>query len=1151
MNHQLRFLVAASILVLSATISSSAQEPDPGGRALRNSASSSLGFEPNVGQLSQPFQFGTQATGYSVYLGVGEMVMVLRSKNKDERRGDVIRISLVGADKMVDGVGVDLLPGVSHYYIGNDPAQWKTDVRRFRQVRYAGLYPGVDFICYGNQQQMEFDFTVAPRRDVSRIDLKFEGATVTRRGDDLQLTTKSGNTAILNRPRLYQGEGRTRRNVSGGYVLRRANEVGFKVGHYDRQQPLVIDPGLVYSTFATALMESTVFKGQSNPATVPEADRTSGIAADSNGSAYITGEAITTDPNTVPPSVIFRAFVVKFDPAGSSIVYSTYLGGNSNNSQRATIGLAINLDSTASAYVGGLTDAIDFPTTAGAFSTIAACANGGLNVDCVEPFAFKLDSTGKLVYSTFLVKGTPTDTAGPVPAAIAVDANGALYMTGVVSPSRNFPGDHVTPLGTTLGAFQPARKNDSSAFVLKLHPGGSGLDYSTYLGGSTAEKAGGIAVDSNGVGYVDGGTSSSDFPTTASAFQTTNPGTSAFFTKLKADGTGLLYSTFLRGSGGSQASAIAIDTTTAAYLTGIGFTGFPTTAGAFQPNVDPFTLDCNFVAKFDAAQNLAYSTCLGRAGLDAFFKRIGPAGIAVDAAGAAYVVGDTADNLFPTLNPIEPSPANPFFAAIFATKLNSTGTALLYSTFVATNTEASGIALDSQHNLYITGQNLFQDPTSPLPVLNTVPDTVPTTGSAFQPIPQPPDPLAGFGFSSGPHVFVAKIADSLGAAVPIPVPRRVIFSTPINVGNTSATQAVVFGNYGDASLAFSNVTFSGAAAADFLQTNSCLSAIAGGTDCTVSVSFRPTAGGVRNATMSINLGGGLPSQTVALQGTALAPTFTASPNPLDLGFGVVGVPLGSPGCCATGNVTIANGGTAILNINSVAVTSGFHVGASTTPPVIPNNIQPGQSGDITIAFVPVVAGPQVGTLTVQDNAPGNPHQVQVKGTGVASGDFAVENSGSSSATVAAGQTATYKIRVVAATGFNSGITVSCSGLPSGASCSSPSNGTMVTGPTLTDLTLSVATTARTTASFRQIDPRLWLGLVAALSIVATRSRRSRALSLAVCTLVVALGMISCGGGGNGNGGGGGGGTPSGAFSFTATVSAGTTSRSTSLTLNVQ
>src|SRR5262249_45180553 len=162
----------------------------------------------------------------------------------------------------------------------------------------------------------------------------------------------------------------------------------------------------------------------------------------------------------------------------------------------------------------------------------------------------------------------------------------------------------------------------------------------------------------------------------------------------------------------------------------------------------------------------------------------------------------------------------------------------------------------------------------------------------------------------------------------------------------------------------------------------------GGTNCTVSVSFRPTAGGVRNATMSINVGGGLPSQTVTLQGTGLAPLFSASPNPLDLGLGLVGVPLGSAGCCSTGDVTITNRGAAVLNITNAAVTSGFHIGATTGPPFIPNNIQPGQSSIFTVAFVPVVAGPQTGTLTVQDNASGSPHSVQLKGTGVASGDFA-------------------------------------------------------------------------------------------------------------------------------------------------------------------
>src|SRR5439155_1546373 len=219
-------------------------------------------------------------------------------------------------------------------------------------------------------------------------------------------------------------------------------------------------------------------------------------------------------------------------------------------------------DGAGNAYVTGLTDSADFPTTAGAFAT---SANG-----CDDAFVTKLNPLGtSLLYSTYLGGSGADEGLG-----IAVDGAGNAYVTGQTG-STDFP--------TTAGAFATSFNGGDDAFVTKLNPLGTGLLYSTYLGGSGADEGLGIAVDGAGNAYVTGETDSTDFPTTAGAFDTSaNGGFDAFVTKLNPLGTSLLYSTYLGGSGSDCGSGIAVDGAGNAYVTGsTGSANFPTTPGAF------------------------------------------------------------------------------------------------------------------------------------------------------------------------------------------------------------------------------------------------------------------------------------------------------------------------------------------------------------------------------------------------------------------------------------------------------------------------------------------------------------------------------------------------------------------------------------------
>src|SRR3989475_1125296 len=218
-----------------------------------------LHFEANRGQTHEDVRFLARGPGYSLYLTAGEAVLVLTKPNPDTKRDAhstperlntqargtpvVVRMSLVGAAPKLPVSGLEELPGKANYFIGNDPAKWRTNVPTYAKVHYRELYPGIDLVYYGNQRQLEYDFIVRPGADPSRIALRFQGADrldVDAQGD-LVVHTAAG--AIRQRsPVIYQEVGGQRVDIPGGYVLKDGQRVGFEVATYDRGRPLVIDP---------------------------------------------------------------------------------------------------------------------------------------------------------------------------------------------------------------------------------------------------------------------------------------------------------------------------------------------------------------------------------------------------------------------------------------------------------------------------------------------------------------------------------------------------------------------------------------------------------------------------------------------------------------------------------------------------------------------------------------------------------------------------------------------------------------------------------------------------------------------------------------------------------------------------------------------
>ena len=624
-----------------------------------------LSFVANAGQTHPAVRFHVRGAGHTIFFTPEEVVFSASQEVDGERVSSVVRLRLVGANPEPVVEGLERLPGVANYFVG-DRSQWRTGVPTYGAVAYRAVYPGIDLVYRGTAGRLKSEFRVAPGADPGQIRLAYSGVESMRLRVDgaLVLATALGEL-IEESPAVYQEIDGRRVEVAGSYRLLGEGHVGFALGAYDADYPLVIDPTLSYSTY---LGGSGIEDGKD--------------IAVYGGYAYVTGTTTSTDfptPNASQDSHAggeYDAFVTKLNTAGSALDYSTYLGGSGHDE-----GLSIAVDSSGNAYVTGLTWSTDFITTTSAYDdTCGGCP--GLR----DAFVTKLDTAGALSYSTYL--GGDMDDLG---FGIAVDGSGYAYVTGYTE-STVFP---------TKSAYDGTLEGSRDAFVAKLDPSQSGessLVYSTYLGGSDYDEGYGIAVGS-GYAYVTGQTKSTDFVTTTSAYQGTFGGSSdAFVTKLNEAGSALVYSTYLGGSSDENTAynaAIAVDGSGNAYVTGdTSSDDFPTES-AYDTELggasDAFVTKLN-----DTGSALTYSTYLGGGSVDYGF------GIAVNANGNAFVTGDTSSDDFPMASAYDDTRDG---TDAFVTTLNAAGSALMYSTYLGGGSSeiGHGIALDGSGNAYVTG----------------------------------------------------------------------------------------------------------------------------------------------------------------------------------------------------------------------------------------------------------------------------------------------------------------------------------------------------------------------------------------------------------------------------------------------------------------
>ncbi|HYG82932.1 MAG TPA: SBBP repeat-containing protein, partial [Pyrinomonadaceae bacterium] len=627
--------------------------------------------------------------GYGLFLTPTEAVLALSRPAAEGGERAVVRMKLLGANEAPRVSGREELEGKNNYFIGNDPAKWRTGVPTYARVQYQDVYPGVDLVYYGNQRQLEYDFVLQPGADPRSIALGFEGADrleVDSAGELVLHTT--GGEVRQRKPFAYQETDGARREVAANYVLKGGREVAFEVGDYDPARPLVIDPVLVYSTYLGGINSDSGY----------------GIAVNASGQAFVTG---TTASDNFPVTAAAKqktrapypgragalysdAFVTKLNGAGTAALYSTFLGGGIGGET----GKGIAVDSLGNAYVTGVTGGggvsakgtNDFPLVNAAQTTF-----GGTD----DIFVVKLSPTGSdIIFSTYL-GGTGSD----IGERIAVNAaTGESYITGGAS-GATFP--------TTPGAYKPAPgcvstncfNEPTYAFVAKFGTAGA-VNWATLVGPGTATD---IAIDSAGNSYITGGATNtvvggvptSLFPVTPGAHQTANGGADSFVTKLNPFGSALVYSTFLGGGPQSdRAFGIAVDPAGNAYVTGqTQNAAFPVTPGAFDVTYNG--VSDAFVAKFNAdGSDVLYATFLGGTAED-----IGRA-IALDKALNVYVTGVTKSVNFPVKNSIQPKTMGG--GEVFLTKLNTAGNALVYSTYLGLG-DGRDIAYSEAYGAYLTG----------------------------------------------------------------------------------------------------------------------------------------------------------------------------------------------------------------------------------------------------------------------------------------------------------------------------------------------------------------------------------------------------------------------------------------------------------------
>lgn len=879
-------------------------------------------FEQNLGQAPPSYQFVSRnASVRSLFLPAGVDLLVPDGTHTYSE----IQIRFLEQRAGVMPLGRGPVQSVSNYLIGNDSSRWLQGVPNESEVVYSEIYPNINLIFHGNRDALEHDFHVAPGGDPSRVRFSIAGAKNVRllRSGDLEIAL-STSSLFFRKPAAYQNSSSGLEPISSTFVLNSDGSIGFRLGAYDRNRELVIDPVFSYSTYLAG----------------SSADNITAVTTDSTGNVYVTGFTESLDfPLANPLQSTFKGspdvFVSKLDPTGHSLLYSTYIGGSSTNygsdikidsngnivivgasnstdfphagsvpaltcqgtncffvASLKPDGSAFNyagqigghegftatsdfgnhgrlaIDINSNAYLAGVTDDIHFKITPGTLSKTGPV--GGND----SSFVLKVSSTGSLVYST-IIPGTDTPTGIPfvnifIPSGISVDSSGRVTIAGTAGPG----------LPSTAGVVQPSFPNNLNAtnpiagFLLRLNPTASALSYATYVPGT--DSIGGLAVTSQGNLYVTGGTSETNLPVSSNAFQKTiKPGpfctcNSGFIVELNSTGTSVLAATYLEGTpssgnAGTNFTGIALDSSSTVYVGGMtGSTDFP--------------LKNAFISE--------------------------------------WVFGETDSDM--VLAGMSPDLSSLRFGSF----LSSTDQVFAASQF-------SALTVDSQNNLIVTGET---DATN-----------FPTTSGSFEPIPP----------AQARHGFISKLNMAVAA------PSVCLDTWSLNFGSvnakTSSTQTVHLTNCGNAALNVSSLVSS---ASTVVAKESC-GTIAAGAVCPLSLTFTPRDTSLTTGTLTLQDNTVISPQVVQFSGQGIAPQLSPSSGNIDFGHLFVNTKG------VNNTLFFQNTGTAALQFSSVSVNGEFSI----TQNSCVGTLQPSGFCLISLVFHPTASGIRTGTLTIVSNDP--------------------------------------------------------------------------------------------------------------------------------------------------------------------------------------
>ena len=962
-----------------------------------------LDFEKNHGQAPAEYAFVAHGPSYALGISSSGLALSLHrpAGNNDEKSNKAtidspppvetssLRLNLVGAKGGAEISGIDPQPGVSSYFIGNDPSKWKTAIPHFNRVKVAEPYPGIDLVFYGNKQQLEYDFAIAPGADPNQIRLQANGVRAVAldgQGNAI-LNTAAGNVA-LKHPVAYQQIGGSRRPVESAFQIAKGNVLRIGLGEYDRAHPLVIDPVLEYA----------VGFGGSN------GNEGLGLAVDASGNAYVTGNTCSADfPSTAgnfqnitsnPASLTCQdAFVTKLDPTGSTLLYSDFIGGSSAGG--TSTGSHLVVDSSGNVYLAGATKATDFPTVSNVGPTApVACSILGKGNICPVGFVLKLSADGSQILFSSLLGGSQSS------GAVQVKLNpvtGDVVVLGDTDSANFLPAP--TTLETTFAGGSCANSVPCfNSFLVGLNPTNGSLRYSTYFGGTGNDWSLGLAFDASGNTYLDG---MAQPPFSSSVGTVTNTyvpagGTAAsgsvlFVAKLNLASNQLTpgYLTLIEGDASTAGSALAVDAAGNAYFTGsTAALHLAVTPGAYQSannmNYNLFQDNClwgtvlspylpntcgtGLVGKLTPAGALSFLTYLGGTGQDQ------GEGIATDAGGNIWITGVTASTDFPVSSDHYDMQGG--FGTPFLAEMSNNGTTLPFSTFIArTFGQSTDIEIDSNNNVYVAGYAGY----------------APSTPGVYPDNPQVYIPA-----------FVQKWAP--GVAPSFTLSATTLTFGEIALGASSASQTVTVQNNGTVTMQLGvqlEANYLGQTPSDFPVSTTCGNSLAAGASCTITASFAPGPSSpfcialpgcdvtIRGASILVanNATEGLSS--ISLGGTAaIGPAMNVSPNPIVFpaqqaatSSSPLYVQVGS-----TGDAPVVFSSIALSGANA----SDFQLTLTGVggPDCVSNPVQPGTYCNLDVTFSPPAnaTGTRTAMLVFTDTAGDSPQSVPVSGT-VATANF--------------------------------------------------------------------------------------------------------------------------------------------------------------------